>query len=183
KTVVFAHHKEVIGQMRDIIEAKMPGSTVLYDGSVANKKRQENIDIFQENPDARVFIMSLAGATGITLTAAHRMRVVEPDWSPSNMSQIEDRIWRIGQEHNCDIGYLFVDNSLDVIVGNALINKMEIDEKAVNTISFADIAKKKEAMRAAQGDEDRTFLDVPDNKGKNKARKKAVDENQMDMGF
>ncbi|MCE6959247.1 DEAD/DEAH box helicase [Cereibacter sphaeroides] len=142
KTVVFAHHKEVIETIRAMAEAEIPGGVLVYDGSVANKLRQDRIDRFMEDPKARLFIMSLAGATGITLTAAARMRVVEPDWSPSNMVQIEDRIWRIGQEENCDIGYLFVPETLDSRVGMALIDKMETDERSINSLGFRGLRKK-----------------------------------------
>lgn len=138
KTVVFAHHKEVIRKIAEMAEAEFPGGVLVYDGSSKGnaQQAQAKVDAFQENPKSRLFIMSLSGATGITLTAAHRMRVVEPDWSPSNMTQIEDRIWRIGQEQACDIGYLFVPNSLDVKMGLALHAKMETDERAVNTMSY-----------------------------------------------
>lgn len=136
KTVVFAHHKEVIQRILAEAEDRMPGTFLVYDGSVKPTERQAIIDRFQEDEGVRGIIISLAGATGITLTAAARMRVVEPDWTPSNMIQIEDRIWRIGQERNVDIGYLSVAGTLDARIGNALVEKMESDERAINTIGF-----------------------------------------------
>jgi SNF2 family DNA or RNA helicase len=90
--------------------------------------------------------MSLSGATGITLTAASRLRVVEMDWSPSNMIQIEDRIWRIGQQKTCHIGYLFIPESLDVSIGNAIVKKMETDERTLNRPYF-DLKMSPEANR------------------------------------
>lgn len=132
KTVVFAHHKDVISVLAAAAEAAMPGATRVYDGTTSAKNRQAYIDDFQNDPDVRLFVMSLSGATGITLTAGSRMRVVEPDWSPSNMLQIEDRIWRIGQERSVDIGYLFIPDSLDVQIGNMILWKMEVDEKTMN---------------------------------------------------
>lgn len=138
KTVVFAHHKEVIRKIASMAEEHFPGGVLVYDGSSKGnaEQAQAKVDAFQQDAKSRLFIMSLSGATGITLTSAHRMRVVEPDWSPSNMVQIEDRIWRIGQETSCDIGYLFVPNSLDVKMGLALHAKMETDERAINTMNF-----------------------------------------------
>lgn len=138
KTVVFAHHKDVIGTIADMARKELgEKSTLVYDGSItSSKKRQAIIDRFQEDDEARLIIISLSGATGITLTAACRMRVVEPDWAPSNMVQIEDRIWRIGQMQNVDIGYLFLPNSLDINVGMTLVEKMETDERALNSLSF-----------------------------------------------
>lgn len=137
KTVVFAHHKDVISRMAGEIRKTFPNGVLVYDGSISSaRKRQEIVDRFESDPEARVFLMSLSGASGITLTASHRMRIAEPDWTPANMSQIEDRIWRIGQEKPCDIGYLFVPESHDLNVGLGLIRKMETDEKALNTFRF-----------------------------------------------
>jgi SNF2 family DNA or RNA helicase len=137
KTVVFAHHQDVIRVIAETARKSYPDGVIVYDGSSGTAaRRQALVDSFQEDPSKRLFIMSLAGATGITLTAASRIRVVEPDWSASNMVQIEDRIWRIGQEQSCDIGYLFVRNSLDVNIGLALHAKMETDERSINTLSF-----------------------------------------------
>lgn len=151
KTVVFAHHKEVIRTIFDAAKNWKKGAFLVYDGSVRAADRQGIIDRFQEDEKVRGIIISLAGATGITLTAAARMRVVEPDWTPSNMIQIEDRIWRIGQKRNVDIGYLSVSGTLDARIGGALISKMESDEKAVNTIRFQHLAPVDEAeIRADQ---------------------------------
>lgn len=153
KTVVFAHHKEVIQKIFTEAEARMPGAFLIYDGSVKPSERQNIIDRFQEDEKVRAIIISLAGATGITLTAAARMRVVEPDWTPSNMIQIEDRIWRIGQERNVDIGYLSVAGTLDARIGTALVEKMESDEKAINTIRFKHQDVKSEAASSEPVDD------------------------------
>jgi SNF2 family DNA or RNA helicase len=137
KTVVFAHHKEVIRIIAELAREKYPDGVCVYDGSMGPKAKQKAVDDFQENPEKRLFIMSLSGATGITLTAASRLRSVEMDWSPSNVSQIEDRIWRIGQMASCHIGYLFIPDSLDVTIGNTIVTKMESDERTLNRPYFS----------------------------------------------
>ena len=135
KTVVFAHHKAVIAAMAEILRRDFPDGVLIYDGSVSSPaKKQALVDRFEEDPGARVFLMSKSGNSGITLTASHRMRIAEPDWDPSNMSQIEDRIWRLGQEQPCDIGYLFAPGSHDMNIGNSLIQKMDVDERALNSL-------------------------------------------------
>lgn len=137
KTVVFAHHKDVIKVIHAEAEKRMKGAFLVYDGSVTSaKKKQDIVDRFQNDDKIRGIIISLSGNTGITLTAAARMRVVEPDWSPSNMVQIEDRIWRIGQQMNVDIGYMSIAGTLDARIGGAIASKMETDERSINTIAF-----------------------------------------------
>ena len=147
KTVIFAHHKEVIQLIHKQMSEEVKGDILIYDGSITSeKKSQANIDRFQTDDRVRAIIISLSGASGITLTRANRMRVVEMDWLPSNMVQIEDRIWRIGQEQNVDIGYLFIPNSLDAQIGQGIISRMESEEASLNKLSFDDLeAKKKKA--------------------------------------
>lgn len=180
KTVVFAHHKEVIRTIAEMAEAELPGGVLVYDGSTKGTaaQAQAKVDAFQENPKSRLFVMSLSGATGITLTAASRMRVVEPDWSPSNMVQIEDRIWRIGQEQNCDIGYLFVPNSLDVKMGLALHQKMETDERAINTMSFRGMKTGVQKAEKTTGDAAGTRLVHPKQRTR---RQETVDDAQPEL--
>ncbi|MXX88724.1 MAG: DEAD/DEAH box helicase [Boseongicola sp. SB0677_bin_26] len=136
KTVMFAHHKDVVAALHGEAERRMPGACLVYDGTIAARRRQEIVDRFQEDDDVRAMIITLSGATGITLTKAARMRVVEPDWSPSNMVQVEDRIWRIGQERNVEIGYMSVAGTLDARIGAALVSKMESDERTLNRVAF-----------------------------------------------
>lgn len=138
KTVVFAHHKDVINIIAAQAKADLGDkAVVIYDGSVTSaKKREALVNRFQTDKKCRLFIMSLSGASGITLTASHRMRVVEPDWNPSNMAQIEDRIWRIGQEMPVNIGYLFIPDSFDINVGLKLVEKMETDARVVDAPSL-----------------------------------------------
>ena len=126
KTVVFAHHKAVIAKLRDKLEEAYPGQVIVYDGSVTTDKKRFALEKkFQENDKYRFFLMSLSGASGITLTRANRLYMAEMDWDPTNLPQIEDRIWRMTQEQPCFIGYFMIPNSLDVQMGNRLLQRMQ----------------------------------------------------------
>ena len=53
---------------------------------------------FQEDPDIRVFLISLkAGGVGLNLTAADYVYIVDPWWNPAVEQQAIDRTHRIGQ--------------------------------------------------------------------------------------
>ena len=137
KTVVFAHHKDVISIIHEEAQKRMKGAFLVYDGSVTQKRKQDMVDRFQSDDKIRAIIISLAGTTGITLTQSARMRVVEPDWSPSNMTQTEDRIWRIGQTaESVDIGYMSIAGTLDARIGNTIASKMESNERTINTVDL-----------------------------------------------
>jgi len=62
------------------------------------KDRQAKVDNFQNNENVRVFLISLkAGGTGINLTAADYVYLLDPWWNPAVEAQAIDRCYRIGQ--------------------------------------------------------------------------------------
>lgn len=68
------------------------------DGST--KKRQEEVDRFQEESKLRVFLISLkAGGLGLNLTKADYVFILDPWWNPAIEAQAVDRAHRIGQEN------------------------------------------------------------------------------------
>lgn len=67
------------------------------DGSQSAKKRQEQVDLFQEGI-CPIFLISLkAGGVGLNLTAASYVFVMDPWWNPAVEAQAIDRAHRIGQ--------------------------------------------------------------------------------------
>lgn len=61
--------------------------------------RKQVIDEFQENPDKRIFLISLkAGGVGLNLTAADYIFITDPWWNPAAEMQAISRAHRIGQD-------------------------------------------------------------------------------------
>jgi SNF2 family DNA or RNA helicase len=60
--------------------------------------RQTPVERFQNNPDSRLFLISLkAGGLGLNLTAADYVFILDPWWNPAVEAQAVDRAHRIGQ--------------------------------------------------------------------------------------
>lgn len=67
-------------------------------GSMSMDARTKAIDKFTNDPDARVFLMSLkAGGVALNLTAASHCFVLDSWWNPATEWQAMDRIHRLGQ--------------------------------------------------------------------------------------
>ena len=84
------------------------------DGSTAISKREGIISKFKE--DDSVFIMLLTtrtGGVGISLTAANRVVIVDPDWNPQTDIQARERSWRIGQERDVTIYRLITRGTIE----------------------------------------------------------------------
>ncbi|WP_276486041.1 DEAD/DEAH box helicase [Paraflavitalea pollutisoli] len=86
--------------MLDLIAVQLKDRQIGYElltGSSRN--RGEVVNAFQNNPASRVFLISLkAGGTGLNLTAADYVYLVDPWWNPAVENQAIDRAHRIGQD-------------------------------------------------------------------------------------
>jgi hypothetical protein len=100
KALVFS---QFLGMLA-LIRAKLEQLGVQYeyfDGSTSVGDRQKAIENFQNNPECRVFLISLkAGGVGLNLTAADYVYIVDPWWNPAVEQQAIDRTHRIGQTRN-----------------------------------------------------------------------------------
>lgn len=83
------------------------------DGSQNHKKRQDQVEQFQ-NGDAQVFLISLkAGGVGLNLTAASYIFLMDPWWNPAVESQAIDRAYRIGQENKLTVYRPIIKDSVE----------------------------------------------------------------------
>ncbi len=65
----------------------------------ATRDRQSLVERFQSDPDCKAFIMTLkTGGTGLNLTAADTVFILDPWWNAAAESQAIDRAHRIGQK-------------------------------------------------------------------------------------
>lgn len=121
KIVLFAHHREVVqGLVTGLATVGHPVLTVTGETT----ERQWMVDQFQRNPDYRVFIgQNTAAGTGITLTAASDLLLLEPAWVPSENAQIAGRIHRISQRRGCQVRFVTLAGSIDEQIGKALARK------------------------------------------------------------
>jgi SNF2 family DNA or RNA helicase len=64
------------------------------------RNRKEHVKAFKEQDEIRVFLISLkAGGTGLNLTEADYVYLVDPWWNPAVENQAIDRAHRIGQKN------------------------------------------------------------------------------------
>lgn len=87
-------------KMLTIIKNRLDEDQISYeylDGQTQN--REDRVNNFQNNTKIRVFLISLkAGGTGLNLTEADYVFLVDPWWNPAVENQAIDRCYRIGQK-------------------------------------------------------------------------------------
>ena len=98
KALVFSQFTSLLGLLRRHLEQE--GIPYVYlDGQT--RDRRSAVERFQEEPDCRVFLVSLkAGGLGLNLTAAEYVFLLDPWWNPAVEAQAIDRTHRIGQKRS-----------------------------------------------------------------------------------
>jgi SNF2 family DNA or RNA helicase len=129
--VVFAHHRDVVEYIiQHLTEAGR--KCVKLIGGMSDEQKQAAVDTFQSGK-ADVFVGNIqAAGVGITLTRASHVVFAELDWVPANMTQAEDRTHRIGQRKSVLIQHLVLEGSLDKRIADALVEKQEIADRALD---------------------------------------------------
>lgn len=101
--------------MLDLIKKELLAKNIRFaylTGQTTN--RAAVIDSFQNDADIRVFLISLkAGGTGLNLTEADYVYLVDPWWNPAVENQAIDRSHRIGQNKNVVAVRLICPNTVE----------------------------------------------------------------------
>ncbi len=88
--------------MLDLIKHELETRNIPFEYLTGQTKdRAARVNSFQETDQVRVFLISLkAGGTGLNLTEADYVYLVDPWWNPAVENQAIDRSYRIGQQKN-----------------------------------------------------------------------------------
>ncbi len=96
KILIFSQFVKHLSILRNHLD-KMDVLYAYLDGQT--KDRRGQVELFQENDDIPVFLISLkAGGLGLNLTAADYVFILDPWWNPAIEAQAIDRAHRIGQQ-------------------------------------------------------------------------------------
>lgn len=110
RVLVFSQFTSYLERIRQAVEARGI-SVVQLDGST--RKRPEVIRRFHEG-EAPVFLISLkAGGTGLTLTEADYVYMMDPWWNPAAEAQAIDRAHRIGQTKKVNVYRLVAADTIE----------------------------------------------------------------------
>ncbi len=101
-------------------------------GQTAN--REEVIGDFQNNDDNQVFLISLkAGGSGLNLTAADYVFLLDPWWNPASENQAISRAHRIGQDKKVFVYKFISSDSIEEKIVNLQGKKSELADMFINT--------------------------------------------------
>lgn len=143
-----------------LIETPLKASGFVFtrlDGSMAQKKRVESIQCFQntEAGSPTIMLLSLkAGGVGLNLCAASRVFLMDPAWNPAAEDQCFDRCHRLGQKQEVIITKFIVKDSVEENMLKIQNTKRELAAGAFGTKKNAN------EMKQAKINEIRTLIDL-----------------------
>lgn len=95
KVLVFSQFTSLLGLVRETLDARGVRYAYLDGGT---RDRAAVVAQFQDDPATRTMLVSLkAGGTGLNLTAADYVFILDPWWNPAAEAQAIDRAHRIGR--------------------------------------------------------------------------------------
>ena len=115
------------------------------DGSTQN--RQELVETFQSENGPPIFLSSLrAGGTGLNLTQADHVFLMDPWWNPAVEDQAADRAHRIGQDKPVFVYRIIAKNTVEGKILELQKKKRKIAEIALLDTGAATSITKEELL-------------------------------------
>jgi SNF2 family DNA or RNA helicase len=131
KLLVFSQFVKMLGLIKDELDKEEIQYEYL-DGKTKN--RQEKVENFQEDENIRVFLISLkAGGTGLNLTAADYVYLVDPWWNPAVEAQAIDRCYRIGQTKHVMAYKMICKGTIEEKIIQHQSNKRQLSNDIIQT--------------------------------------------------
>jgi SNF2 family DNA or RNA helicase len=129
KVIVFTHRIVVAEHLAAaLIDLEIDAKVIT--GDVSQKRR---LAIVEEKP-AVICATLDSTSVGIDLSHADVAVFVELDWVPSKLVQGEGRLHRFGQTRPVLIQYVIALSTIDEVIRDAVLNKLETFEKAVGRL-------------------------------------------------
>ncbi|GAB4051448.1 DEAD/DEAH box helicase [Spirosoma litoris] len=141
KILVFSQFVSMLDLIRNELAKRQIGFEYLT-GKTRN--RAAIVDRFQTDESIRVFLISLkAGGTGLNLTQADYVYLVDPWWNPAVENQAIDRSYRLGQKKNVVAVRLICPNTIE----EKILLLQESKEKLAGNLIKTDAAIAKSLSR------------------------------------
>jgi SNF2 family DNA or RNA helicase len=146
KVLIFSQFVKMLGLIKEeLIRLNIPFEYL--DGKSSFSQREQSVNSFQNDPNLRVFLISLrAGGTGLNLTAADYVYIMDPWWNPAVENQAIDRTYRIGQDKSVFAYRMICKNTVEEKILDLQAKKIKIatdiihtDENIMKNLSVTDI--------------------------------------------
>lgn len=143
KLVIFTEHRDTLNYLTDRIRALLgqPDTVTTIHGGMPRDVRRRAQEGFMHDKDVCILVATDAAGEGINLQRAHLMVNYDLPWNPNRLEQRFGRIHRIGQTEVCHLWNLVADETREGDVFHRLLEKLEVERKALGGGVFDVLGK------------------------------------------
>ena len=145
----FVKHLELLSKELLKLDIRFTSLT----GQDNSRTRETNINAFESGTDIKVFLISLkAGGTGLNLTAADYVFLLDPWWNPAVEEQAISRAHRIGQTKPVFVYRFITTGTLEEKIIKLQDKKRDTADLFVNNnaLSVSDVSQVLELLKGAR---------------------------------
>ncbi len=149
QTIVRSNHKVLVFSSfkahLQLVSTWLEGENIPYvllTGDHSSDQRQDAVHAFQENEGIQVFLISIkAGGTGLNLTAADYVFILDPWWNPFVERQAIARAHRIGQQNNVMVTRFISKNSIEEKILLLQESKKSLSSDIIDLAEMPDLSE------------------------------------------
>jgi SNF2 family DNA or RNA helicase len=138
KVLIFSQFVRYLEKIKEVLDQEKIHYQYL-DGGTSIKDRQRAVNDFQSGIGDLFLISLKAGGTGLNLTAADYVIILDPWWNPAVEDQAADRAHRMGQLRPVTVYRLIMKNTIEEKILTLHKNKKDL---AADLLSGSDMAGK-----------------------------------------
>ena len=141
KILIFSQFTTFFDIFQHFLRTEMHVPFLRYTGDMNAQKRSGVINRFYREKDTRILLISMkAGNSGLTLTCANHVVIVDPFWNPFVEEQAQDRCYRISQTKEVYVHKLFIENSIEDTIYELQKRKKELVDAAMDPSKIKEIS-------------------------------------------
>lgn len=125
KVIVFSEWERMLELVRELC-GRLRLGFAWHTGSVPQRRRRAEINVFKTDPECRVFLSTDSGSTGLNLQNASVVVNCDLPWNPARLEQRIARAWRKNQTRAVTVINLVSENTIEQRMLDTLANKQAL---------------------------------------------------------
>ncbi len=139
KVIVFSEWERMLDLVRGLCRRLKLGFA-WHTGTVPQKRRRAEINVFKSDPSCRVFLSTDSGAAGLNLQDASIVINCDLPWNPAKLEQRIARAWRKHQTRPVTVINLISEKTIEQRMLETLSNKQALADGVLDRIGeFSEI--------------------------------------------
>jgi hypothetical protein len=127
KLIVFSEWERMLMLVRELCEELEMGHA-WHTGSVPQRRRRAEINLFKNDPQCRVFLTTDSGSTGLNLQNASVVVNCDLPWNPAKLEQRIARAWRKNQTRPVTVIHLVSEGTIEHKMISTLASKQALSD-------------------------------------------------------